>query len=214
MVRNLSMLLLLGICLPANAADDKTTHDADWMHAAKWGVLTHYLGAPPSSDGGAELTAEAWNKQVDAFDVPGLVDQLASTGTKYIVMTLGQNSGHYCSPNATYDKLVGISPSKCSRRDLVADLYKALEPRGIRLMVYLPSGAPGRRPGRPKKAQVALGTQGRLATAGRADRWSAGRVPADVGVGDPRVVAPLGNARQRLVDRRLLLRRRDVPLRR
>jgi len=37
---------------------------------------------------------------------------------------------------------IRIQPGKCSRRDLVADLYPALAKRGIRLMVYLPSGAP------------------------------------------------------------------------
>ena len=104
--------------------------------------MTHYLGAPPSSSGGAELTAETWNRQIDAFDVDGLVERIASTGAKYLLFTLGQNSGHYCAPNATYDKIAGISPSKCSRRDLVADLAAALNRRGIRLMVYLPSGAP------------------------------------------------------------------------
>ena len=114
----------------------------DWFHQAGWGVMTHYLGAPPSSQGGAELTAEMWNQQVDAFDVNGLADQLASTGARYLLFTIGQNSGHFCAPNATYDKIVGISPSKCSRQDLVADLAKAHTARKIRLMVYLPSGAP------------------------------------------------------------------------
>jgi len=114
----------------------------DWFHEARWGVMTHYLGAPPSSSGGAELTAEMWNRQVDAFDAEGLANQLASTGAKYLLFTIGQNSGHYCAPNATYDKLVGITPSKCSRRDLVADLGEELKKRDIRLLVYLPSGAP------------------------------------------------------------------------
>ena len=118
----------------------------DWLHDARWGVMTHYLGAPPSSKGGAELTAEMWNKQVDAFDVNGLADQLASAGAKYLLFTIGQNSGHYCSPNATYDRIVGITPSKCSRRDLIADLANALAARNIRLMVYLPSGAPSADP--------------------------------------------------------------------
>jgi len=113
-----------------------------WFQQARFGVMTHYLGAPPSTAGGAEVSAEAWNKQVDAFDVAGLVDQVASTKAGYLLFTLGQNSGHYCSPNATYDRLVGITPSKCSRRDLIAELAKALKPRGIRLLVYLPSGAP------------------------------------------------------------------------
>ena len=118
----------------------------DWFHQAHWGVMTHYLGAPPSSAGGAELTAEMWNQQVDAFDVAGLVDQLASSKAKYLLFTIGQNSGHFCSPNATYDRIVGIKPSKCSRRDLIANLAKALAAPNIRLMVYLPSGAPAADP--------------------------------------------------------------------
>ena len=108
--------------------------------------MTHYLSAPPSSKGGAELTADMWNKQVDGFDVARFADQVVSTGAKYLLFTIGQNSGHYCSPNATYDRIVGIQPSKCSRRDLVADLAKALAARNIRLMVYLPSGDPAADP--------------------------------------------------------------------
>jgi len=68
--------------------------------------------------------------------------QLERTGTRYYFITIGQNSGHYCAPNPTYDRLIGIRPSKCSRRDLIADLYDVLHPRGIELLVYLPSGAP------------------------------------------------------------------------
>ncbi len=114
----------------------------DWFHEAKWGVFMHFLAAPASSSQGAETDAEAWNKRVDAFDVKGAAQQLLETGAKYFVLTLGQNSGHYCVPNATYDKLTGIRPSKCARRDLVSELHDALAPHGIRLMVYLPAGAP------------------------------------------------------------------------
>ncbi|MBM3888465.1 MAG: hypothetical protein FJ388_04990 [Verrucomicrobia bacterium] len=134
--------LAFGVALSSITAAEPT----EWFHQARWGVMTHYLGAPPSSKGGAELTAEMWNQQVDAFDVAGLADQLASTGAKYLLFTIGQNSGHYCSPNATYDRIVGIAPSKCSRRDLVTDLAKALAGKNIRLMVYLPSGAPAADP--------------------------------------------------------------------
>jgi hypothetical protein len=132
----------------------------DWFHDAKWGVMTHYLGAPPSSREGQELTAEMWNAQVDGFDVDGLVKQLVRARAKYLLFTIGQNSGHYCSPNATYDKIVGIRPSKCSRRDLIADLAAALEPHGIRLMVYLPSGAPAADHVARKKLQWRWGQPG------------------------------------------------------
>src|SRR5262249_44579737 len=70
--------------------------------------------------------------------------QLKSVGAGYYIISIGQNSGYYLAPNAAYDKLTGITPSKLSRRDLVADLYEALHKQGIRLIVYLPSGAPGR----------------------------------------------------------------------
>ncbi len=120
--------------------------NTDWFHDAKWGVFCHYLGAPASSAGGAELTAEAWSARVEAFDTCGLAEQLASIGAPYVFLTLGQNSGHFCAPNATYDEFVGIDPSKCSRRDLVADLHVELAPRGIRLLVYLPAGAPAADP--------------------------------------------------------------------
>jgi len=117
-----------------------------WFADCGWGVFCHWLGAPASSQGGAELTAAQWNRWVDAFDVTGLANQLKHIGAPYFFITLGQNSGHFLSPNATYDKYVGIKPSKCSRRDLVADLYDALHPRGIELLVYLPSGAPAADP--------------------------------------------------------------------
>ena len=113
-----------------------------WFAECGWGVLCHYLGAPPSSDGGAELTSEDWNEQVGAVDVDALAEQLCSVHVPYFFITLGQNSGHYMAPNPTYDEYVGVSPSKCSRRDLVADLYDALRPRGIPLLVYVTSGAP------------------------------------------------------------------------
>ena len=117
---------------------DKTA----WFAKCGWGVLCHWLGAPPSSNGGAELSAEEWNRWVDVFDAKGLAEQLASVGAPYLFITIGQNSGHYLAPNATYDRYVGIQPSKCARRDLVSELYDCLHPRGIELLVYLPSGAP------------------------------------------------------------------------
>ena len=135
-------------------------HRADWLHRTQWGVMTHYLGAAPSSRGGAELTAEMWNRRIDAFDVEAFADQVASTGAKYLLFTIGQNSGHFCSPNATYDKIVGIRPSKCSRRDLIADLSRALKKRNVRLMVYLPSGAPAADPVARKKLKWRWGRKG------------------------------------------------------
>ncbi|MFH0795694.1 MAG: hypothetical protein V2A65_01385 [Candidatus Omnitrophota bacterium] len=119
--------------------------DTKWFKDAGWGVACHYLAGLPGGTGdpiGQELSADDWNRRVDAFNLTGLIQQLESIGTRYFWLALGQNSGHYCSPNATYDSFVGIKPSKCSRRDLISDLADELQKRGIRLLVYMPAGAP------------------------------------------------------------------------
>lgn len=117
--------------------------NTEWFRKAKWGLFMHMLAGPAGSDEvGADTHIDRWNKQIDDFDVVGLADQLEEFGAGYYFVTIGQNSGHYCSPNATYDSLTGIAPSKCSKRDLVSDLADVLVPRGIKMMVYLPSGAP------------------------------------------------------------------------
>ena len=120
--------------------------NTDWFRDCKWGLFGCYLCGEAGDGSTGTQTAQQWNQQVDAVDVDALGQQIASTGAGYFFITVGQNSGHWCSPNATYDSIVGIQPSKCSQRDLVADLYRALEPYGVRLMVYAPSGAPDNDP--------------------------------------------------------------------
>ena len=114
--------------------------DTEWFKNCGWGVFCHYLANPPAGlDPEAEgipLSAEEWNAQVDSFDVDGLAGQLADVGARYFFITIGQGSGHFCAPNETYDRITGIHPSKCSKRDLVSDLYEALKPHGIHLLVY------------------------------------------------------------------------------
>lgn len=131
----------------------KFNKNTDWFMEAKWGVFTHYLT-------GKDTTAEEWNERVDRFDVEGLAKQLDSVGAKYYFMTIGQNSGHYCSPNATYDSIVGIVPSKCSKRDLISDIADALREKGIKMMVYIPSGAPAHDPEACQKLEWEWGFEG------------------------------------------------------
>jgi hypothetical protein len=134
--------ILLALCGGAAGRDEtaaKKRRQTDWFRDAKWGVFTHYLT-------GKDTLAEDWSQRVNGFDVAGLAGQLEAIGAEYYFITLGQNSGHYCSPNAAYDKYVGIKPSKCSVRDLIADLYDALHPKGTKLLVYLPAGAPDEDP--------------------------------------------------------------------
>lgn len=126
----------------AGAQEADTVNRTDWFRDAKWGVFVHYLSDTVLRD--QELTPETWNAAVDSFDVDAFANTMEQVGAGYCIVTLGQNSGYYCSPNATYDRYVGYEPSRCSKRDLIADLAAALKTKGIRLLTYLPSGAPDR----------------------------------------------------------------------
>jgi hypothetical protein len=119
-------------------------HRADWMQNPRyaWGVMTHYLSDWQSQVHNLNITVDLWNKMIDGWDVEGMARRLASVGAGHYQISIGQNSGYYLSPNPVYDKITGIQSSKCSHRDLVADLYEPLNSRDIKLMVYRPSGAP------------------------------------------------------------------------
>ncbi len=116
---------------------------ADWLHDAPFGAFMHVL---PSDD---KTLA-----QIRDFDVDALARQLASAHVKYFVLTLGQNSGYFNAPNATYDRITGYrAGERCSTRDLPLDLHRALAAHHIRLMLYLPCQAPNE----DARAQKAFG---------------------------------------------------------
>lgn len=118
-------------------------HPTDWFRDAGYGAFAHFL------PGDAARLAK-----VEAYDVEAVAAQLAAMGAGYFVLTLGQNSGYFNSPNAAYDRVTGYAAGeRCAKRDLPADLAAALAPHGIRLMLYLPCQTPNRDP----RAQAAFG---------------------------------------------------------
>ena len=133
----------LALCRPICARAEVRNPNTDWFKNAGCGVFMHFL--PGDAQGLA---------RVEDFDVDALADQVATMGAKYFVLTLGQNSGFMNSPNSAYERITGYAPGqRCSTRDLPLDLYRALAPRGIRLMLYLPCQAPNR----DVRAQEAFG---------------------------------------------------------
>ena len=136
------VLLVLVGCLRSAMAGDHNPN-TDWIKDARVGLFMHLL---PSDAQGLE--------RVNDFDVDNLAAQLQTVGAKYLVLTLGQNSGFMNSPNPTYERLTGYQPGeRCSKRDLPVYLYQALQPKGIKLMLYLPCQVPNR----DERAQAAFG---------------------------------------------------------
>jgi alpha-L-fucosidase len=137
---------MLGLVAGCRTPSEQSTSSnrSAWMQQARWGVMTHYLADWREQTDGVPMSVTNWNGLVDNFDVEGLADEIKSTGAGYHILTIGQGSGYFDCPNPTYDRLTGIQPSKLSRRDLISDMAHALQKRGIKLIVYLPAGAPGR----------------------------------------------------------------------
>lgn len=153
--------------MAANTPPTWQRASTDWFHEAGWGVFLHLcLHTPPG------MTADAWNRLVDAFDVTGLAQQLSSVGAGYCFLTIGQGSGHYCAPNSRYDELTGIRPSTCSRRDLVSELADALAVLQVPLLAYVPADGPWADP----TARCGLGLT-RHWSDGKAYTWSEYRLP-------------------------------------
>lgn len=136
----ITYLLIWGLLFTLHM-DLKAQGRASWMKA-EWGIMNHYLADWRAQTDSIQMNVEQWNTLIDHFDTDGLAKQIAATGATYYILTIGQNSGYYLSPNTTYDKLTGIHPSKCSRRDLIADMAQSLGKYKIKLIVYLPSSAP------------------------------------------------------------------------
>lgn len=130
----MNIKLLLSILMMAVAAAAGENNPAtDWMAEAKIGAFMHFL--PGQSN----------FPLVEKFDVPAVTKQLADSGVRYFVFTLGQNSGYMNAPNAAYDKAAGFAAGeRCAKRDLPGELAAALKPHGIRLMLYLPCQTPNR----------------------------------------------------------------------
>src|SRR5688500_3289436 len=99
-----AVVLLGSSALPAATARPDRADRAKWLRAARWGVMTHYL---PDWIERKQWTPAEFNELVDNFDVEKLAQQLESVGCKYYLFTIGQNSGFYVAPNATYDEIVG-----------------------------------------------------------------------------------------------------------
>lgn len=154
-------MMLMTATATATQAPTPTRPQTHWMREGKYGIFCHYL---PKGD--------THQQTVNSFDVKAFADGAAEAGAAYVVFTLGQNSGYYCAPNATYEKLAGYAPhERCAKRDLPMELADALAKRGIRFMLYLPS----RSPQQDQKAMKNLGdvSEGEPAPQEFTRNWSA-----------------------------------------
>ncbi len=123
----------------------------EWFRKAEYGLFFHFLNSgsalhpPENRSQRIPAPPDEWNRMVDSFDADAIAKQVHELGAGYAFLTVGQNSGYYCAPNETYDRIMGLSGdrSKCSRRDLISDFADALAKYNIPLLAYTTTLAPG-----------------------------------------------------------------------
>lgn len=95
-----------------------------------FGVMVHYL---PDKQTIADVAR---------FDAEALAASLAHMWASYLILTLGQNNGQFIAPNAALELLCPGSIENRPPRDLPMEIGRALQRRGIGLVLYLPFRAP------------------------------------------------------------------------
>jgi hypothetical protein len=133
-------LALAAAALPTAGHASLLNPDTDWM-SGRYGIGFHYIQnwMAATKDGGPV----EWNAAVNSFDVNRFASEAESTGAKWVLFTVGQNSGYYTAPCAYMNSKSGYAPGeRCSNRDLLMDMANALNARGLKLIVYVPANAP------------------------------------------------------------------------
>jgi len=122
-LRRLAAAALLGAAAACGFAQEAP--------APGFGVMLHFL--PDKQSVAAESAA---------LDVEALAAALARMRASYLILTLGQNNGQFIAPNAALEALCPASVRHRAPRDLPLEIGRALQRRGIALVLYLPFRAP------------------------------------------------------------------------
>ncbi|MDE0739835.1 MAG: alpha-L-fucosidase [Planctomycetota bacterium] len=129
-----SLLLLLALFAREAPAVEKER----WLQKTGFGLMFHY-------EAFRNHTSASYNKTIDSFDVTRFADAVKSTRCGHVIFVIGQHWGKYCAPNGAYEKLLGVKNGVwTSRRDLILEIGRELEKRGIRLVIYMTARAPMR----------------------------------------------------------------------
>jgi len=137
----IGVLLLTTITRASEAQPVNTGHRAAWLAEGSYGLMVHYLISPPGDTPEAR-TAE-FDRIVNGFDLDAFIEQFESTGADWLIFTIGQNTGYYCSPNEWLDARL---PGHTSRRDLILQIATRIHALGKRFIAYLPSEVYGQQP--------------------------------------------------------------------
>ena len=109
------------------------TDRTKWLAHGRFGIMVHYL-ISPAGETPEKRTAE-FNRIVNSFNLEAFIKQFDKIGADWLIFTIGQNTGYYCSPNKFLDTAL---PGHTSQRNLPLEIARELKARHKRFIAYLP----------------------------------------------------------------------------
>ena len=106
---------------------------SDWLMNAGYGVMVHWTSQSRPQSGAAP---SAYCTAVNNFDVNAFAQQLQSAGAGYVIFTISHAQQYFAFPSPKLDSVIA---GRTCPRDLYADLFTAINPKGIRMVFYYPS---------------------------------------------------------------------------
>lgn len=118
-------------CDPANVP---SAYRTEWMHKGSYGVMVHYLVTPRGLTSRGKT--RSLNRTVNQFNVDDFIRQFKDSGADWLIFTIGQNTGYYCSSNRFLDREL---PGRTPDRNLILDIAWRVKELKKRFIVYLPA---------------------------------------------------------------------------
>lgn len=110
------------------------TSNAQWMSGG-WGIMVHWIYPTILPEG--QQIALSLDEAVDGFDLARFLDEFEQSGAHWLIWTIGQNTGFYCSPNSVLERLAGAGHA--SQRDLTLEVARGVKALGKRFIAYMPA---------------------------------------------------------------------------
>ncbi|MCL2116824.1 MAG: alpha-L-fucosidase [Planctomycetaceae bacterium] len=132
-------IVLMAFVSVATFAREPQPERTDWFVKHGYGVFVHYLNKLQNNpEHVASLgKSTSWDECVNEFNVELFADRMKETGAGYVIFTVLQRERFLIAPNETFNQLTGYQTGEaCAGRDLIEELYQALNKRGIDLMLY------------------------------------------------------------------------------
>ena len=99
-------------------------------YANGYGFMFHWVAQSMPREGNPIAYADA----VELFDVEAFADTIEQAGGRYVFLTANHAQPHFPAPLSVWERYF---PGMTTKRDLVGELARALERRGIALMLYI-----------------------------------------------------------------------------